>query len=417
MTMDQATLPCDLRLSPRQASGLVQLIQSLSFARSLESVLAVVRDGLCGLMAADGIAFILRDGDCCFYAEEDAIGAPLGWKGARMPSATCISGWCMSHRTAVAIEDVGDDHRLAPTLDAYRASAVHSMAMVPVCNDDPVAAIGAYWRRRHLASPTEMAILGSAASAAALALSNTALVGSLQDALRQAEARADEAARANLAKSRFLAAASHDLRQPLQALHLLTSVLEQSASPTQSVVLEKIGLALVGMGELLNGLLDLSRLEAGIIAPVLEPINLGAMLTAVTERHQPQANEKGITVRVVPTRLRVVSDRTLLSSMLNNLVANAVRFTEHGSVLVGCRRSGDGVRLLVCDTGIGIPSDHQDHVFEEFYQVDNAARDRTQGLGLGLSIVARTARLLGHAVDMVSRPGHGSTFSITLPLA
>lgn len=415
--MNQGILPHDLHLAPGRTADLVRLIQRLSFARSLEAVLAAVRDGLRGLLDADGIAFILRDGDCCFYAEEDAIGAPLGWKGARIPSNNCISGWCMAHRDAVVIEDVANDERLTATLAAYQASSIVSLAVVPVREDDPVAAIGAYWRRRHRADTSELAVLGSAAYAAALALSNSALVTSLREALGQAQERAAEAARANLAKSRFLAAASHDLRQPLQALHLLAAVLQQTASPAQAATLAQMSLALVGMGELLNGLLDLSRLEAGIITPTLEAIDLNALLATAVESHRPQAAEKGIAIRAVPTRLRAISDRALLTSVLNNLIGNAIRFTERGGVVIGCRRSGDRIRLQVCDSGIGIPPEHQAHVFEEFYQVGNAARDRAQGLGLGLSIVARTARLLGHTVDLVSRPGHGSTFSLALPRA
>lgn len=415
--MDQGTLPRDFQLSPDRTAGLVRLIQCLSSARSLEAVLAAMRSGLRGVVAADGIAVILRDGDFCFYAEEDALGAPLAWKGARLLSTDCISGWCMRHRSDVVIDDVDDDQRLRPSLEAYRASSIKSMAMVPVHEDDPVAAVGAYWRHHHQADTTELAILRSAASAAALALSNSALLASLEEAVRHAETRAAEAARANLAKSRFLAAASHDLRQPLQALNLLTAVLRQSAPLPQAGVLDMMDMALTGMGELLNGLLDLSKLEAGIITPQPSPIDLGAMITAAAERHRPLADAKNLIIRVVPSRLTGLSDPVLMASILNNLIGNAVRFTERGGVLIGCRRSGNSVRLQVSDTGIGIPPDHQAHVFEEFYQVGNAARDRTQGLGLGLSIVARTARLLDHKLELLSSPGRGSTFSVILPLA
>lgn len=230
----------------------------------------------------------------------------------------------------------------------------------------------------------------------------------------------DEAERATLAKSRFLAAASHDLRQPTHALGMFVARLRQLPmdEPTHQLV-GSLDASVQAMQDLLDGLLDISRLDAGAVPVHVRPVNLGDMLNSLRVALVSVAVEKGLRLRVRPTRLWAMSDPVLLQRILMNLASNALRYTERGTVLVCCRAvdGGLGVRVDVLDSGIGISAEHQSDIFKEFYQVGNAARDRVRGLGLGLNIVERSAQLLGHPLGLRSSPGCGTRFSITVPAA
>jgi PAS domain S-box-containing protein len=228
----------------------------------------------------------------------------------------------------------------------------------------------------------------------------------------------DRAEHANLSKSKFLAAASHDLRQPLQSVFLFAAALHHHVDGErgreQLMHLERGLDALKG---LLDSLLDVSRLDAGIIKPDVEEFPLDELLDHVAAAYRPVAAGKGLALDVRRCGAAVRSDRTLLGRTLRNLVENALRYTERGGVRVSCHPAGDALHIEVADTGIGIPPDHLDRIWEEFHQVGNTERDRTQGLGLGLAIVQRISGLLEHPVDVRSAPGRGSVFSITVPAA
>lgn len=249
-----------------------------------------------------------------------------------------------------------------------------------------------------------------------------------EDDLRRAKAVAEhsrevaekarvEAERANIAKTKFLAAASHDLRQPVQAIFFFASVLGHKLRnhPAESVV-EDLQRALDGLNILLDSLLDVSRLDAGIVAPKEVDFSLAPLLERVAGDFAPLARDKSLDFRVVHCGAVVRSDPALLARILQNLVSNAIRYTETGRILLGCRRRGGRVCVEVWDTGIGIPPDRRDEIFEEFTQLGNPERDRSQGLGLGLAIVDRLARLLGHRIEVDSAPGRGSRFAVSLPL-
>ncbi|AWJ87507.1 hybrid sensor histidine kinase/response regulator (plasmid) [Azospirillum sp. TSH58] len=235
-----------------------------------------------------------------------------------------------------------------------------------------------------------------------------------EDALRASKAEAD---RANVAKSKFLAAASHDLRQPVQAMMLFQSALaERLDGHPAAPLLDSMGLAMDGLRMLLDSLLDVSKLDAGLIVPQLQDLAIGPIIEQLGAEYHPQAKAKGLRLRVVPCTLTVRSDPALLMRILRNLVENALRYTERGGLLIGCRRRGDRLRIEVMDSGIGIPSNQHEEIFEEFYQVGNQERDRSKGLGLGLAVVRRLARLLGHTVHLRSRTGAGSAFCVDVPL-
>ena len=223
---------------------------------------------------------------------------------------------------------------------------------------------------------------------------------------------------ANLAKSRFLAAASHDLRQPLHALNLF---LDQRRSETDQVERSRldaqIDTAVAAMNELFNSLLDISKLDAGVLAPSISEFPVDHLLKRIETTFVATARENDLRLRVVSNRAWVRSDFILLERILLNLVSNAVRYTERGGVVIGCRHRNGRLRIDVCDSGIGIPEDQRRNIFSEFYQLDSGEKDRRGGLGLGLAIVDRLCGLLDHPIELTSSVGRGSRFSVLVPSA
>ncbi len=237
-----------------------------------------------------------------------------------------------------------------------------------------------------------------------------------------AAARADAARRqmiaAHRSKSTFFASVSHDLRQPLQAMRLFWSVIEQQAAATDDILhrqaIAKLGTALDASEELLNSLLDVATLEAGGIIPRLCSFDLQDIIDTEAGSFGKLAETRGLRVRVVTAHVMVYSDPVLLRRILRNLLVNAIKYTDRGGILVGSRRRGRSVLLQVWDSGKGIAADRIEAIFDDFYQIENSSRSHSEGLGLGLSVVSRTARLLGHEVRVRSRPGFGSVFEVEL---
>jgi signal transduction histidine kinase len=221
---------------------------------------------------------------------------------------------------------------------------------------------------------------------------------------------------ANLAKSRFLAAASHDLRQPLHALNLF---LDQRRCETDQVERSRLDVqidaAVAAMNELFNSLLDISKLDAGVLAPSTTEFPVDYLLKRIETTFGAAARENGLRLRVVSSREWVRSDFILLERILLNLVSNAVRYTERGGVVVGCRHRNGRLRIDVCDSGIGIPEDQRQNIFGEFYQLDGGGNNRRGGLGLGLAIVDRLCGVLDHPIELASSVGRGSRFSVLVP--
>jgi two-component system, sensor histidine kinase len=229
-------------------------------------------------------------------------------------------------------------------------------------------------------------------------------------------ARIDSVERANAAKSRFFAAASHDLRQPMHALSLFVSALKaRNRQPEVADLVGHIEDATASMEELFNALLDISRLDAGVIEARPVHFPLQHLLDELDSQFAPLAAEKGLRFSVRPCSSHLCSDPLLLKRILINLISNAIRHSDDGGVLVGCRKSGDSLKIGVWDTGRGIPADQLPSIFQEFVQLHNPERDRRKGLGLGLAIVNRLVLLLGHRLEMRSQLARGSCFSIEVP--
>lgn len=249
----------------------------------------------------------------------------------------------------------------------------------------------------------------------AIRYENERLLEALERERQEASFARDRAEAANRAKSQFLAAASHDLRQPLHALSLFSAALTlRGADGTTGEIAGHIDKALGSLSTLVDSLLDISKLDAGAVTPELRRVNVKALLEGIEADYRPLARDKGLAFSVAPVEAHVQTDPVLLERVVRNLVDNAFKYTAAGSVSLEAELNEGSVRIAVRDTGPGIPETERERIFEEFYQVGNPERDRGKGLGLGLAIVRRLARLLGLEVQLESQPGRGSTFVVTL---
>ncbi|WP_127900283.1 sensor histidine kinase [Solirhodobacter olei] len=234
------------------------------------------------------------------------------------------------------------------------------------------------------------------------------------DLLNQSNAQLE---RAGAARARFVAAASHDLLQPLSAVKLfLAQVAEDPIPEASRATVEKAQNALESVGQILTALLDISRLESGRAEVEMRPVELHPLMAQLSDEFAPLAAAKGLDFRLIPARAEVASDPTYLRRILQNLIGNAVRYTERGRVLVGARHIGRALRIEVHDTGPGIPAHEQANVFKEFHRL-NAPASAAEGMGLGLAIVERACALLGHRLTLSSSPGDGTCFAVSLGLA
>ncbi|MEI8395675.1 MAG: ATP-binding protein [Rhodospirillaceae bacterium] len=235
--------------------------------------------------------------------------------------------------------------------------------------------------------------------------------------------RAVQAARDNAARTRadqvmFLARVSHDLRQPIQAIMFLMELLNRQAIPDKlKKPLGLLKLSVDALNTMLDGMLDLSRIEGDMVRPQPAPFRIDRLVTDIVAEFKSLAEEKGLRIEVDCKQIAVMSDRPLVARILQNLMANALKYTETGTIGLYSETENDTVSITVADTGIGIPSDKLALIFNDFYQVGNPARDDMCGLGIGLGTVSRAVRLLGHRITVHSRPGKGSAFTLSLPVS
>jgi len=256
-----------------------------------------------------------------------------------------------------------------------------------------------------------------------LGFENDGLVKRLRDqtqraleARQLAEGALSEAEEANRAKTVFLASVSHDLRQPLHAMGLVLGALSRAGlNERQQALLGQAQSSALVTGDMLATLLDFSKVDAGVVKPHPQPFNLQLLFAKLARELAPMAEAKGLVFRVRDTSAVLHSDPALVELILRNLLLNAIRYTDRGGVLLGCRSRGGRASVEVWDSGVGIPADHHEAIFREFHQLGNPERDRNKGLGLGLAIVQGLARTLSVNVSLDSRPGRGSVFRLMLP--
>ncbi|MGQ9365337.1 sensor histidine kinase [Azospirillum sp. ST 5-10] len=378
----------------------------LSYAKTLEDVMDLVMETARHLLRADGITFVLREGDRCHYADEKAI-SPL-WAGKRFAMDDCISGWVMRAGEAVSIDDIRRDTRIPQ--DAYQSTFVRSMAMAPVRKDDPLAALGAYWRDCRSVSAAEVALLEQIADACALAIANLGLRRDRE----QLRAEKDAAERAGLSRSRFMAALSHDLHQPLQSLMFLASILERQVVDTVAhSTVGRIDQELASVRSMLDDVRALSNLECGGAIIRSNDVRIDDVLQRVETLQAGLAQAKGLRLTVGRSDARVSSEPNLLARMIGAIVEMAVRCTDQGEVRVGCRKDAGMLEMIVEGAGPGVPPDGLDLL--ETIGTQEAA-GRRHPLALRLVIIKSLGAMLGHGVEVCSRAGDGIRFTVTVPL-
>jgi len=404
---------------------LLTAVSDLSSAHDLPSVTAIVRVAARALTRADGVTFVLKEQDHCFYADEDAV-SPL-WKGRRFPLQTCISGWVMRHRTPVAIRDIYQDDRIPH--DAYRPTFVKSLLMVPVRADDPVAAIGAYWGDEHEATGAEQATLEALARAASLALVNVRLWSDLTSALeREQQARLEaERARtvaetANQLKDQFLSTVSHELRTPLNVMQGWLWQLDRGvpAPDRYKVAISSLQRNTALQSRLIEDLLDVSRAVSGRLTLDLQTVDLSWAVRGAVTNAEADAAKKGLelTCDIEAPLPLVQADTERVGQIVRHLLSNAIKFTPSGGQIgVSLASSPTAVVLTVRDTGVGIPTDFLPFVFDQFRQADARRTRQFGGLGIGLTIVHELVALHGGKVRASSDgPLRGTAVRVEFPI-
>lgn len=397
---------------------LANSVQHLSLARKIEDVMAVVRTVARRLTGADGATFILRDGDKCFYADEDAI-TPL-WKGNRFPMQTCISGWVMINKLSAVIPDIYKDDRIPH--DAYRPTFVKSMVMVPIRKVNPLGAIGNYWAFNHEPSPEHVKTLQALADITAVSIENINVHNELEKRVQERTAELELANKNLFAVNRELEtlvySLSHDLRSPLRNVNFSLGMLlehldgqvDETARNLANKMYSKIGNAQVLIDDLIT-LFTMSKKEL-----VVKQVNMKAL---VEEIYQELAeHERGRKIQFHVADLpEVAGDRTLLKQVWVNLLSNALKYSRpqaETKISVNFQRQSDSILYSVQDNGVGFEMKHYDKIFAPFQRLHTSTD--FEGAGIGLSIVQKIIARHQGKVWATSAPGSTTTFFFELPL-
>lgn len=397
---------------------LTGVVQKLSFSRRIDTVIEIVRHSARELTGADGATFILRDQDSCFYVDEDAI-EPL-WKGKRFPMNACISGWSMLHHESAVIEDIYKDLRIP--IDAYRTTFVKSLVMVPVRKDNPIAAIGNYWKRRHKASPQEVLLLQALADSTSIALENIKLYSDLKKSLDETRAARDDLARQLNLRDEFISVSAHELKTPLTPLMIqiqfLKRIIKSDKFPDHPLkqgiekTLDHANFQASEFSKRIDDLLDISRIRLGQFSFDFEDeVNFGDLVRKVVGDYALIA-PKQIIVEITG-EVTGTWDPRRLEQAIRNLVSNAVRYGENKPIIVTVRGNSKNVEFRVMDNGFGIAKKDQERIFDRYERA--ASVMSYGGLGLGLFITQQIIRNQGGTIRVESQPGAGSTFIVELP--
>lgn len=396
-------------LTHNSTDQLINIVQELSLARDLDSIMAIVRRAARELTGADGATFILRDNEQCYYAEEDAI-EPL-WKGKRFPMTACISGWAMLNKQPAVIEDIYVDARIP--IEAYRPTFVKSLAMVPIRTAAPVGAIGNYWATRHLASSDEVKLLQALADSTSIAMENVQLYGELEQRVRD---RTEQLQAANKELETFSYSVSHDLRAPLRAIEGFSRLLMERVSnyPEEDRdYLVRIHRATLRMSQLVDDLLSLSRISQAVLTR--DKVDLSTVAQEVLADLQATSPERQVTCSIQPNAW-AAGDPRLLRVVLENLLSNAWKYTSkrpQAQITFGCEgQAPELVTFYVQDNGAGFDMTYAGKLFGPFQRLH--AESDFPGTGIGLATVQRIVHRHGGRIWAEAALGQGATFYFTL---
>lgn len=387
-------------------------MKELSLARDISTITQIVRTAARQLVNADGATFVLRDGDQCYYADEDAI-APL-WKGRRFPMSACASGWVMEHAKDVVIDDIYADERIPQ--DAYRPTFVKSMAMVPIREKAPVGAIGVYWAAPHRATTEELTALRALANSTSTAIE---IADSLARVLRLSN-ECEVMAQQNREREEQSAYTLHDLKSPAMAISMAAALRLRASDLSDAD--RKYWTKAQASAELVHqtamNLLDIARAEHGKLTPKVVPTNLAALLEDVQSMFAAQAEMVGQTLDVVPTEAveNAAFDPELVRRVLQNLTDNALRHSaKNGRVTLEAKRDGESVAFAVSDEGPGVPDEMKNAIFDKYIQIRGLNANRS-GQGLGLTFCRSAVEAHGGRIWIEDNQPVGTRFCFTIPM-
>ena len=383
---------------------LLTVVQELSAARTDQAVRDITRHAARQLLDADGATFVLREGDRCYYVDEDAI-APL-WKGQRFPMSACISGWAMLNRQSVVIPDIYADPRIPH--DAYRPTFVRSLIMVPIRLRDPIGAIGVYWAGNHTAGPDQVALVQALADTTCVAIENVRLINDLETRVRARTAQLE----------RLLSIVSHELRNPLLAvLGTLELLGDEPLSHSAESSIRLVQRNADRMLHIANDLIDLDRQRSGTLVVQPEPAATGDIARRVADTAEPVARAAGVHLAIEVADQPLTVDPHRICQALINLVTNAIKFSQPGGTVTLTSGSDQtATTFTVADHGRGIPPEQLGRIFEWQAQVNPDTDSRiAHGAGLGLAITQAIVHAHHGTITVHSTPGEGTRFTIHLP--
>lgn len=393
------------------AERLVAAVEQLSLARSVDTVIGIVRTIARQLVGADGASFIMKDGDQCFYADEDAI-APM-FKGRRFPQSICIGGWAMRHRAPVVIEDVYQDERIP--IEAYRPTFIRSLVMVPVRVDEPIAAIGTYWANPHAPTEREVRLLQTLANSTSVAMENIEVYAGLE---RRVAERTAALELKNKELDRFTHSVAHDLKAPLRSIEGFSGILVSQHGPALDPearrLLEVVRRSALQMGQLIDDLLAYARMDAKPLRR--QTVDIAVLVSEVLGERGEELRARHTEVTRSFDQREVCGDPDGLRMALRNLVDNALKFTPADrtpQIEIGCHASDGKALVTVRDHGIGFDMKYHGRIFEIFERLHGQAE--YPGTGVGLAIVRKAMERMGGSARAESAPGEGATFFLELP--
>lgn len=393
----------------RAQGRLVQAVQDLSLVRTLPSIQEIVRRAAREIAGADGATFVLRDGDRCHYADEDAI-SPL-WKGQRFPMSACISGWAMLNARAAVIPDIYADPRIPA--DAYRPTFVKSLVMVPIRLQSPIGAIGIYWASHRQATAAEVALIQALANTTSVAMENVQVYTELEQRVAR---RTQQLESLNKELEAFSYSVSHDLRAPLRSISGYAGLLDREfgAGATEKAkhYLASVQGGVTDMNTLIEDLLRLAQVARQEVRHI--DVDLAQMAREISDRLRREAPDRDVEV-IIPDSLKAKCDVGLMNVVLENLLSNAWKYTSkspQARIEFGSRQEPDGTTaIFVRDNGAGFDSSRAEKLFTPFQRMHTQAE--FPGTGVGLATVQRIVHRHGGRIWADAAPGRGATFCFT----